>query len=279
MEYSITFLARGVWGSLPMVTMSGPDCTIFSTSRRILRRSMSRFFNTLAATPEPSLTRPRRMCSVPIYSWLKRWASWLASCMTLRARSVKRSYIPAVSDFPRFRRGGRARPGDTERALVKMSYVDWPVSSMPTGSQPSVAAPWIAIRALTRFPIQEASCRAPFQLPVSPPRRRRSWEHGGGCEGVIRDRPSVLYVPHGPASMGPPADFPAVRFDLATASSPRPTRAEPAGSVPWMPALPAATPNHIIRNHGPAANSTPRTLAAGQPADLRKYRLCKRGTV
>src|SRR5205823_2880981 len=83
----------GVWGSLPIVTMSGPDCTIFSTSRRILRRSMSRFFRTLAATPEPSLTRPRRMCSVPMYSWLKRCASWQASCITLRARSVKRSYM------------------------------------------------------------------------------------------------------------------------------------------------------------------------------------------
>src|ERR1044071_2217643 len=76
-----------------MVTMSGPLWTIFSTSRRILRRSMSRFFSTLAATPEPSLTRPRRMCSVPMYSWLKRCASWLASCITLRARSVNRSYI------------------------------------------------------------------------------------------------------------------------------------------------------------------------------------------
>src|SRR5437868_901386 len=100
MEYSMTFLARGVWGSLPMVTMSGPDWTIFSTSSRILRRSMSRFFRTLAATPEPSLTNPSRMCSVPMYSWLKRWASWLASCMTLRARSVKRSYIKAVSVGP-----------------------------------------------------------------------------------------------------------------------------------------------------------------------------------
>src|SRR5476651_193829 len=92
-EYSMTFLARGVWGSLPIVTMSGPACTIFSTSRRIFRRSMSRFFKTLAATPVPSLTKPSRMCSVPIYSWLKRCASWLASCITLRARSVNRSYI------------------------------------------------------------------------------------------------------------------------------------------------------------------------------------------
>src|SRR5438874_4459603 len=93
MEYSMTFLARGVWGSLPMVTMSGPAWTIFSTSRRILRKSMSRFFRTLAATPEPSLTSPSRICSVPMYSWLSRCASWLASCITLRARSVKRSYI------------------------------------------------------------------------------------------------------------------------------------------------------------------------------------------
>src|SRR5581483_10664453 len=61
----------------------------------------SRFFRTLAATPVPSLTRPRRMCSVPMYSWLKRWASWLASCITLRARSVKRSYIAGgFSDCP-----------------------------------------------------------------------------------------------------------------------------------------------------------------------------------
>ena len=70
MEYSITFLARGVWGSLPITTCSppGPVWTIFSTSNRILRRSMSRFFKTLAATPDPSLTRPKRMCSVPMYS-------------------------------------------------------------------------------------------------------------------------------------------------------------------------------------------------------------------
>src|SRR4051794_605771 len=61
---------------------------------------MSRFLSTLAATPDPSLTRPRRMCSVPMYSWLNRWASWLASCITLRARSVKRSYIEAFSDRP-----------------------------------------------------------------------------------------------------------------------------------------------------------------------------------
>src|SRR5262245_45812783 len=94
----MTFLARGVCGSLPIVTISGPLCTSFSTSRRILRRSTSRFLSTLAATPEPSLTRPSRMCSVPMYSWFSRCASWLASCITFRARSVNRSYILAVSD-------------------------------------------------------------------------------------------------------------------------------------------------------------------------------------
>ncbi len=56
----MTFLARGVWGNLPMVTMSGPLWTSFSTSRRILRRSTSRFFRTLAATPLPSLINPKQ---------------------------------------------------------------------------------------------------------------------------------------------------------------------------------------------------------------------------
>ena len=71
----MTFLARGVCGSLPIVTMSGPLWTSFSTSRRILRRSTSRFLSTLAATPLPSLMRPSSTCSVPMYSWLKRCAS------------------------------------------------------------------------------------------------------------------------------------------------------------------------------------------------------------
>src|SRR5205814_477908 len=86
----------------------GPCWTIFSTSSRILRRSMSRFLRTLAATPDPSLTRPRRMCSVPMYSWLSRIASWFASCITLRARSVNRSYIVAASsDVPSKAKGAR----------------------------------------------------------------------------------------------------------------------------------------------------------------------------
>src|SRR5436305_6027617 len=119
MEYSMTFLALGVWGSLPIVTMSGPDWTIFSTSRRILRRSTSRFFRTLAATPEPSLTRPRRMCSVPMYSWLNRCASWLASCITFRARSVKRSYISVtlLAEQPLGKRGADRRVGVEPQTL------------------------------------------------------------------------------------------------------------------------------------------------------------------
>ena len=38
-----------------MVTMSGPLLTSFSTSRRTLRRSTSRFFSTLAPTPRAFL--------------------------------------------------------------------------------------------------------------------------------------------------------------------------------------------------------------------------------
>src|SRR5688572_24804355 len=98
MAYSTTFLARGTRGSLPLVTMSGPPWTIFSTSRRIFLTSTSRLFRVVAAVPLPSLTRPSRMCSVPMYSWLNRWASMLASCITLRARSVKRSYMAIEID-------------------------------------------------------------------------------------------------------------------------------------------------------------------------------------
>ena len=56
----MTFFARGVCGSLPIVTISGPLCTSFSTSRRILRRSTSRFLSTFAATPLPSFTSPNK---------------------------------------------------------------------------------------------------------------------------------------------------------------------------------------------------------------------------
>ena len=120
-EYSMTFLARGVCGSLPIVIISGPLWTSFSTSKRILRRSTSRFLSTLAATPVPSLTRPNNMCSVPMYSWLKRCASWLASCMTLRARSVKRSYI-----FPPCRSGSDSNnvfENEVRRALLRSGLV------------------------------------------------------------------------------------------------------------------------------------------------------------
>ena len=40
MESSSTFLARGVKGSCPIVTIEGPVLTIFSTSVRILFRSI-----------------------------------------------------------------------------------------------------------------------------------------------------------------------------------------------------------------------------------------------
>ena len=45
----------------------------------------------VAATPLPSRMSPSRMCSVPIYSWLRRWASCRARFMTLPARSVNLS--------------------------------------------------------------------------------------------------------------------------------------------------------------------------------------------
>ncbi len=66
------------------------------------------FLRTLAATPLPSLISPSRTCSVPIYSRLKRCASWLASCMTLQARSVNRSYM-ALPAIGLARRGIRAQ--------------------------------------------------------------------------------------------------------------------------------------------------------------------------
>jgi len=43
-----------------------------SQSSRAVPASTAR---TLAATPLPSLIRPSKTCSVPTYSWLKRWAS------------------------------------------------------------------------------------------------------------------------------------------------------------------------------------------------------------
>ena len=55
MAYSMTFLARGVWGSFPIVTISGPAWTIFSTSLRIFRRSTSRFLQDVRGDPTPFL--------------------------------------------------------------------------------------------------------------------------------------------------------------------------------------------------------------------------------
>ena len=49
------------------------------------------------------------MCSVPMYSWLKRWASWFARAMTLRARSVNRSNM-SISCRP-----GGLSPGPSSR--------------------------------------------------------------------------------------------------------------------------------------------------------------------
>jgi hypothetical protein len=62
------------------------------------------FFNTLAATPEPSLTNPKQNVLGADILVVERWASWLASCITFRARSVNRSYILVVSSVVTARR-------------------------------------------------------------------------------------------------------------------------------------------------------------------------------
>jgi len=69
--FSLTFLSIEIRRLLRnrrtvVVTIVVPVETSFSTSWRIFFRSMSRFLRTLAATPEPSCTRPSRMCSVPM---------------------------------------------------------------------------------------------------------------------------------------------------------------------------------------------------------------------
>src|SRR5262245_27108637 len=114
---------------------------------------MSRFFRTLAATPLPSLTSPKRMCSVPMYSWLKRWASWLANCITFRARSVNRSYIYAVSHggmelLPssepcahHIHARGRVQPGcgrleRPESGSVAAGRERWPASAVGPSKEP-----------------------------------------------------------------------------------------------------------------------------------------------
>src|ERR1051326_9157583 len=96
--------------------ISGPGLTSVSTSRRIVRRSTPRFLSTLDPTPEPSITSPRRMCSVPMYPWLRRFASALAFDMTERARSVNRSNIEPIVRAPALRLG-RLRGLGLERLL------------------------------------------------------------------------------------------------------------------------------------------------------------------
>ena len=173
----MTFLARGVCGSRPMTTCSppGPCWTIFSTSSRILRRSMSRFFSTLAATPEPSFTSPSRMCSVPMYSWLNRWASWLASCITLRARSVNRSYIYAVSHGGMYRRLSFGTTSTRETLRL---------SSYTAGAAPTGEAGVMSVRNPGRACAGERN-----------PRSRSTTPAGTGAEGRESLRNSRLTPP------------------------------------------------------------------------------------
>ena len=57
-----------------------PEFTIFdSADQQALMRAVLEELavdpRTFAPPPEPSLTSPSGICSVPMYSWLKRWAS------------------------------------------------------------------------------------------------------------------------------------------------------------------------------------------------------------
>ena len=70
----------------------GPALTSFSTSRRTLRRS-HRGSSARSRRPRTFLHEPGRMCSVPMYSWLKRWASLVGQGHDFACRSVNRSNI------------------------------------------------------------------------------------------------------------------------------------------------------------------------------------------
>src|SRR5437870_8975847 len=90
MASSSTFFAREVYGrSGPAAAAALPFFTVSSIFCWISSRSTFKLVRTAAATPSPSRIRPKRMCSVPTYSWCRRAASSRAICRTLRTRSVK----------------------------------------------------------------------------------------------------------------------------------------------------------------------------------------------
>src|SRR2546428_689357 len=70
------FSLLGLAGCAPVPDGAGPEGISLPSSRSVSARACSRI-------------RPKRMCSVPTYSWCRRAASSRAICRTLRTRSVK----------------------------------------------------------------------------------------------------------------------------------------------------------------------------------------------
>ena len=127
------------------------------------------FLSTLAATPLPSCTRPSRMCSVPMYSWLKRCASWRARPMTFLARSVKRSNM-GTSGRPDCVSALSRRPGRTRRFPVPRERGCHSRGSVPDASNPcqkgteSVDPP----RDPEAGSLEHTTCRRPGGSRVAP---------------------------------------------------------------------------------------------------------------
>ena len=107
------------------------------------------------------------MCSVPMYSWLNRWASWLASCMTFRARSVNRSYMMFSAKIP--------RSGSTD---VCSSRGSWPCSvfASANNSLSSFDFQFPFAGAFQSHQHVELSCR--LVEPAGVPQQRRQHQPG-----------------------------------------------------------------------------------------------------
>ncbi len=83
---------NGMWpGGGPV-----PAPMISATCSLAASRVISSEPRACAAMPSPSLSRPSRMCSVPMYPWPSARASSWAKTTTWRAWSVNRSNISAL---------------------------------------------------------------------------------------------------------------------------------------------------------------------------------------
>ena len=93
---SSTFLARGV-SPISSPLFKSPGTTIFSTSLRTLSRFTPKACSALAAIPSPSLSSPKRRCSVPTAGCPRRRASSRARNSTFCALSVNLPNIHKTS--------------------------------------------------------------------------------------------------------------------------------------------------------------------------------------